>query len=141
MTSQDVTDDELPIRLFLHRTGARPFGHRPPPPVTCSPPAASPEEPDMLFALLLAGLAPGLATAWLLRGRGWPLAGLAGLGVTATLPCLLAATLLMAPPLGIAVAAGAGAAALRAYDDGRVWTGTAWAATAVAALACAGVAL
>lgn len=129
MTSQAVTADELRIR------------HLPPPPAIRTPLAASPQDTDMPLVLLIAGLAPGLATAWLLRGRGWPLAGLAGLAVTAALPCLLAAALLLFPPIGIAVAVGSLAAALRAYDDGRVWTGTVWAVTAVVALTCAGVAL
>ncbi|MEU7048049.1 hypothetical protein [Streptomyces eurythermus] len=97
----------------------------------------------MLFlALCLAGLAPGAATAWLLHHRhGWPTAALAGLGITASLPCLLAAVMLVFPPLGIVVGVGSIGAALRAYDGGRVWVATAWAATAVVALTCAGVAL
>ncbi|MFD6324210.1 hypothetical protein ACFWOL_15370 [Streptomyces sp. NPDC058442] len=95
----------------------------------------------MLLALALAGLAPGAATAWLLRHRGWPLATLAGLGVTISLPGLLLVAMVVFPPLGIAVALAALAAALRAYDAGRVLIGTAWAATAVVALGCAGVAL
>lgn len=95
----------------------------------------------MLLAICLAGLLPGVATVWLLRGRGWLLAALAGLGVTLSLPAALIATMVVFPPLGVAVAVGALAAALHAYDDGRVWIATAWAATACLALACAGVAL
>ncbi|MFH9404911.1 hypothetical protein ACH4JS_34890 [Streptomyces sp. NPDC017638] len=97
----------------------------------------------MLFlALCLAGLAPGAATAWLLHQRhGWLTAVLAGLGVTASLPCLLVAAMVVAPPLGILVALGSIVAALRAYDAGRIWIATTWVATALVALACAGVAL
>ncbi|MEV6803160.1 hypothetical protein [Streptomyces sp. NPDC051132] len=96
----------------------------------------------LFFALCLAGLAPGAATAWLLHQRhGWPLAILAGLGVTASLPCLLVAAMVVFPPLGIVVGIGSGAAALRAYDAGRIGVGTAWTATALVALACAGVTL
>lgn len=96
----------------------------------------------LLFVLFLAGLAPGAATAWLVHHRhGWPAAVLAGLGVTASLPCLLVAAMVVFPPLGIVVGIGSIGAALRAYDAGRVWTATAWAATALVALTCAGVAL
>ncbi|MBL3669072.1 hypothetical protein JL475_24375 [Streptomyces sp. M2CJ-2] len=95
----------------------------------------------MLFALALVGLVPGIATAWLLHRRGWILALLAGLGVTVSLPGLLLVAMVAFPPLGIAVALAALAAALRAYDDGRVLIGTAWASAAVVALGCAGVAL
>ncbi|MFF9285418.1 hypothetical protein [Streptomyces griseosporeus] len=95
----------------------------------------------MLLALCLAGLIPGTVTAWLLRRRGWLVALAAGLGVTLSLPALLLAAMVLFPPLGFAVALAAIAAALHAYDDGRVWIATAWAATAVLALTCAGVAL
>ncbi|MFB7711607.1 hypothetical protein [Streptomyces sp. NPDC056105] len=95
----------------------------------------------MMIAVCLAGLVPGVATAWLLRGRGWPIAVAAGLGVTFSLPLALALTMRLFPPLGVAVAVGSLLAALHAYDEGRVWIGTAWAATACLALTCAGVAL
>ncbi|MGW1595271.1 hypothetical protein [Streptomyces sp. NPDC002343] len=97
----------------------------------------------MLFlALCLAGLAPGAATAWLLHRRhGWLDAVLAGLCVTASLPCLLVAAMVVFPPLGIVVGLGSIVAALRAYDAGQVWIATTWVATALVAFACAGVAL
>ncbi|WP_394434529.1 hypothetical protein [Streptomyces sp. SGAir0957] len=94
----------------------------------------------LLAAICLAGLAPGVATAWLLRGRGWPLAIAAGLGVTLVLPASLIAAMILCPPLGLAVALAAIAEALHAYDDGRIWIATAWAGTAALALACTGVA-
>lgn len=94
----------------------------------------------MLLALALAGLVPGIATAWLLRGRGWLLALAAAAGVTVSLPGLLLVAMIAFPPLGVAVALAAGAAALHAYDDGRVWIGTAWASTAFVAITCAAVA-
>jgi hypothetical protein len=137
MTSQG--GDELRARAYLHRLDAHPFGHQAPPPPAPLP-VTSPEDPDMLLALVLAGLAPGIATAWLLRRRGWPLALLAGLGVTVSLPGLLLLAMVAFPPLGIAVAFGSLIAAIRAYDDGRVWIATAWTAATAVALACAGVA-
>ncbi|MEU6661241.1 hypothetical protein [Streptomyces sp. NPDC046821] len=94
----------------------------------------------MLLAICLAGLLPGIATAWLLRERGWLLASLAGLGIALWLPATLAATMVLFPPLGLAVAAVAAVAGLHAFDEGRVWIATAWAATACLALTCAGVA-
>lgn len=94
----------------------------------------------MLLAICLAALASGIATAWLLRGHGWPLAVLAGAGVTLSLPAALVTTMVLFPPLGVFVAAGSAVAALHAFDDGRVWVATAWAATACLALTCAGVA-
>lgn len=95
----------------------------------------------MLLAICLAGLVPGVATVWLLRGRGWPLAVTAGLSVTLSLPAALIVTMVLFPPLGFAVAVGSCLAALHAYDDGRVWIATVWAATACLALTCAGVSL
>lgn len=93
----------------------------------------------MLIAVLcLAALAPGAATAWLLRARGTLIAILAGAAVTVSLPFLLLMTLAVFPPLGLIVAALAGLAALKAYDDGRVWTATVWAGAMVIACACAG---
>lgn len=95
----------------------------------------------MLLALVcLAGLTPGLATAWYLRheGHGWLLAICAGLGVTASIPAMLLSTLWLFPPLGIAVGLASVLAALRAYDSGRVWAATAWVAAATVALSCAG---
>lgn len=94
----------------------------------------------LLVAICLAGLLPGIATAWLLRERGWPLAIAAGLGVTLALPGTLVIAMIVCPPLGLAVALVSLAEALHAYDNGRVWIGTAWAATVCLALACAGVA-
>jgi hypothetical protein len=133
--------DELRARHYLHRAGARPLGHQPPS-ATCPPPDNPPDEDSvMLLALILAGLTPGVATTWLLRTRGWPLAVLAGLAVTISLPGLLIVAMLLFPPLGVAVALAALLAAVRAYDDGRIWIATAWAATTVVALACVGVAL
>ncbi|MFK0062637.1 hypothetical protein ACIQTN_25845 [Streptomyces werraensis] len=135
MTSQGA--DELRARHYLHTLDAHPFGHQP-----AAPPAPTPpEDPDMLLAIALAGLAPGLATAWLLRHRGWPVALAAGLVVTTSLPLLLVAAMVAFPPLGLAVALGSIAAALHAYDDGRVLAGTAWALSAAISLTCAGVAL
>ncbi|MFD8254696.1 hypothetical protein [Streptomyces werraensis] len=135
MTSQGA--DELRARHYLHTLDAHPFGHQP-----AAPPAPTPpEDPDMLLALTIAGLAPGIATGLLLRHRGWTIALLAGLGVTVSLPLLLVAAMLAFPPLGLAVAIASIAAALHAYDDGRVLAGTAWALSAVISLACAGVAL
>lgn len=95
----------------------------------------------MLLAICLAGLLPGLATVWLLRGHGWPLAVAAGLGVTLSLPAALILTMVVFPPLGVAVAVVSLLAALRALDEGRVWIATVWAATACLALTCAGVSL
>ncbi|WP_439947198.1 hypothetical protein [Streptomyces sp. BBFR109] len=94
----------------------------------------------LLLLICAAGLAPGLATAWLARrrGRSWPLAVAAGAAVTAALPALLVLALLSIPPLALFLAAGAVLAALNAYDDGRVWTATAWAWTAAVCMACAG---
>ncbi|WP_445524781.1 hypothetical protein [Streptomyces cyslabdanicus] len=95
----------------------------------------------MLFlAICLAGLAPGLATVWLVHSRGhsWALAIAAGVGVTACLPLLLLAAVLAWPPAAYAITAVAVLAALKAYDDGRVLIASAWATAAVAAYACAG---
>lgn len=93
----------------------------------------------MLIALLaVAALAPGLATTWRLRHRGWALALLAGVGITAALPFLLLASLIAFPPLGLIVSAVSAVAALKAYDDGRIWFATAWASMAVVATACTG---
>jgi len=93
----------------------------------------------MLIPLLAAAaLAPGLATTWLLRHRGWTLAVLAGVGVTVSLPFLLLSSLIAFPPLGFLVGGAAVLAALSAYDRGAIWVATAWAATAVVAFACAG---
>lgn len=93
----------------------------------------------LLIALLvLAGLAPGVVTGLLLRRRGPLIAVLAGAGVTVSLPFLLLVTLVAVPPLGFALGFLAGAASLRAYDDGRVLVATAWAGAAVVAVGCAG---
>ncbi|MFF7947000.1 hypothetical protein [Streptomyces griseorubiginosus] len=93
----------------------------------------------MLIALLcLAALAPGVATAWLLRKRGHLIAVLAGAGVTVSLPFLLALSLVVFPPLGILVAALAGIAALNAYEEGHLWVATAWGSVVVVACACSG---
>jgi hypothetical protein len=92
----------------------------------------------LITLLVLAGLAPGVATAWFLRRRGRLISLLAGAGVTVSLPFLLLVTLVVVPPLGFVLGFLAGAAALRAYDDGRVLIATAWAGAAVVAVGCAG---
>lgn len=92
----------------------------------------------IIVILCLAALAPGVATVWLLRDRGWLVAALGGLGVTVSVPFLLLVSLVVFPPLGFLIGGGAVLAALKAYDDGRVWVASAWAAAAVLALACAG---
>lgn len=95
----------------------------------------------MLLALVcIAGLTPGIATAWYLHhtGRGWPIALGAAAAVTAALPLALLATMSAFPPIGIAVGLAAALAALRAYDDGRVWVATVWAVAAVISLSGAG---
>lgn len=94
----------------------------------------------MLYALLaVAGLTPGIATVWHLRrqGHGWLLAVLAGVGVTVSLPFLLLSTLVVFPPLGLAVGAAAVLAALTAFDEGRIVFGLVWVHLAVVAFACA----
>lgn len=93
----------------------------------------------LLLVICLAGLSPGIATAWLLRHRGWLLATAAGLAVTVALPGLLLLAVIAMPPLGYLIAALSAAVAVRAYDDGRVFVGTSWAVVVVAAFACAGV--
>lgn len=92
----------------------------------------------LIAALCLAALIPGAATAWLLRARGALIAVLAGAAVTVSLPFLLLVSLAVFPPLGLIVAALAGVAALRAYDDGRVVAATAYAGVLAIACACAG---
>lgn len=93
----------------------------------------------MLLALVcLAALAPGLATAWVLRSRGRLIATLAGAGVTVSLPFLLLISLVVFPPLGVAVGVGAVFAAMDAYDRGRPAIATAWVGLAAVALACSG---
>ncbi|WP_225825622.1 hypothetical protein [Streptomyces naphthomycinicus] len=88
----------------------------------------------MFLAILAAvTLAPGLATAWSLRHRGWPIAVLAGVGVTAALPFLLIVGILAFPPLGVVVAVGSAIAALQSYDRGSIVAGASWAAVAVLA--------
>lgn len=93
----------------------------------------------MLLALLaVAALAPGAITVWRLRHRGWGLALFAGVAVTVALPFVLISSMVVFPPLGIVVAAGAALAALRDYDNGKIWWATGWATLAAVALACAG---
>jgi hypothetical protein len=92
----------------------------------------------LLFLLAVAALAPGACTAWLLRRHGWPLAILAGAGVTLSLPLLLAGGFVVFPGLGVLAGMAACLAALSAYDDGRVWAATTWAGCAAAAFTCAG---
>ncbi|MFC8515502.1 hypothetical protein [Streptomyces sp. NPDC057257] len=93
----------------------------------------------MLIAVLcLTALAPGVATAWLLRARGPLIATLAGAAVTAALPFLLLVSLIVFPPLGLVVAILAVIAALTAYDRGRLWAATAWTGIALVASAYAG---
>ncbi|MFC7880470.1 hypothetical protein ACFUVV_01080 [Streptomyces sp. NPDC057376] len=93
----------------------------------------------LLLAICIAGLAPGITTALLLRHRGRLLATLAGLAVTLALPCLLILAMVAMPPLGYVVAACSAAIAVKAYDEGRVLVGTAWVLVVVASFACAGV--
>ncbi|MEH0574329.1 hypothetical protein QBA54_07495 [Streptomyces sp. B21-108] len=95
----------------------------------------------MLLLILCAGaLAPGAATVWLLRHRryAWPLALLAGLGVTLSLPFLLLATMFVFPPLGILAGGAALYAAFNALDAGRLTAFTGWTAAALLAFSCAG---
>lgn len=92
----------------------------------------------MIYALLIAALIPGVATTIQLRARGWPLAILAGLGVTCSIPFVALSCLVVFPPLGLAVAALALVAALNAYDAGRIWTATLYGTLAVVAVGCAG---
>lgn len=92
----------------------------------------------MIYALLVAALIPGVITSIRLRPRGWPIAVLAGLGVTLSIPFVALSCIVFFPPLGIAVGVLAVVAALNAYDSGRVGTATLWAITAVIALGCAG---
>ncbi|MFI5685879.1 hypothetical protein [Streptomyces sp. NPDC051636] len=92
----------------------------------------------LITVLCLAGLAPGLATVWLVRRRSsWLLAVLAGVAVTVALPFLLLTSLVLFPPLGIAVGLAAALAALRAYDRGRIWSATVWAGVTALAVSCA----
>ncbi|MYU22924.1 hypothetical protein [Streptomyces sp. SID8352] len=93
----------------------------------------------MLLIVCLAGLAPGIATAWLLRTRGWAVATTAGLTVTLAAPALLLISMTALPPLGWIVAVYAAVTAARSFDDGRIWTGCAWATLLTIALGCAGV--
>ncbi|WP_075737522.1 hypothetical protein [Streptomyces acidiscabies] len=98
----------------------------------------------MLLALIIvaAGLAPGVAAGWYTHRRhGWPLAALAAAGATACLPFLLLVALTVFPPLGFAIGVGTALAALRAYDEGRVWIATALVAAAMLAFSCAGLIL
>lgn len=94
----------------------------------------------LLVVLCLAALAPGAATVWLLRHhrRGWLIAALGGVLVTASVPFLLLVSLVLFPPLGILISGGAALAAVNAYDHDRIWVATAWAVLAAGALACAG---
>ncbi|HEY6114865.1 MAG TPA: hypothetical protein VI172_02805 [Candidatus Dormibacteraeota bacterium] len=94
----------------------------------------------MILALLLTvtALTPGVITVIRLRARGWPIAVLAGLGVTLSIPFVALSCILLFPPLGLAVGILAVVAALNAYDAGRIWTATTWATIAVVALGCAG---
>lgn len=94
----------------------------------------------LLTLVCLAGLAPGIATAWYVHHRehGWLLAVLAGAGVTACLPLCLLTALVAVPGLALATGVAAGLAALGAYDQGRVWVATAWVSAAGIAFWCAG---
>ncbi|MYR45068.1 hypothetical protein [Streptomyces sp. SID5910] len=93
----------------------------------------------LLLAVCLAGLAPGITTALLLRRHGWLPAAAAGLGVTLALPGLLLLALIAMPPLAYLLAVCSVIIAARAFDEGRVWVGCAWAIVLATALACAGV--
>jgi hypothetical protein len=92
----------------------------------------------MIYALLAAALIPGVITAIRLRTRGWPLAVAAGIGVTLSIPFTLLSCIVFFPPLGFAVGVLAAAAALNAYDAGKIWFATLWATVAVIACSCAG---
>ncbi|GAA3956842.1 hypothetical protein GCM10022384_07460 [Streptomyces marokkonensis] len=136
MTSQGA--DELRVLHYLHQLDVHPAGHHHAPPVP--PPSTSPPEDTMLLlAICLAGLAPGLATVWLLRRKGWLLATLTGLAVTLALPGLLILAMVAMPPLGYVIAVCSVVIAVRAFDEGRVWVGCAWAVVLVVSFACAGV--
>ncbi|QZZ32604.1 hypothetical protein A7X85_10010 [Streptomyces sp. ST1015] len=96
----------------------------------------------LVLILVAAGLGPGVAAGWYVQRRhGWPLAVLAGIGATTCLPFLLLTMLIVFPPLGFAAGVGAGIAALRAYDEGRIWVGTALVGVMMVALSCAGMAV
>lgn len=98
----------------------------------------------MLIALAaVLGLAPGLATAWLLRGRGWHPAAvaLAGACVTVLTVVGLLVSLAVLAPLAIFATTGCVLAALRAYDRGRLLTATGWMSLAAVCMWCAGWAL
>ncbi|GGX99211.1 hypothetical protein [Streptomyces fructofermentans] len=94
----------------------------------------------LLLAICLAGLTPGLATAWYIRhcGRSWTLAALAGAAVVLALPATLLVGLAMVPALAYALAVVTALLALQAYDDDRIWMGAAWAVATAVALGCAG---
>lgn len=97
----------------------------------------------LFLVICLAGLAPGLATAWYVRHRGYSrnMAALAGAAITASLPFLLLLTMAVFPPLGFCIGLMAAGLALTAYDDGKIWIATAWATVAAVALACSGWAI
>ncbi|MFI8535375.1 hypothetical protein ACIGMX_34660 [Streptomyces aquilus] len=92
----------------------------------------------ILAAICLTALAPGVATVWLLRRHGWLRAVVAGVGATLSLPFLLLVSLIVFPPLGFLLGAGAAALAVHYYDDGRLWVATAWAALCFVAVTCSG---
>ncbi|MFF7553585.1 hypothetical protein ACFZA9_11945 [Streptomyces olivaceus] len=129
--------DELRARHYLHQLGAHPAGHHHTP--ATPPPASPPEDTMLLLAICLAGLTPGIATTWLLHRHGWPLAILAGIAVTVSIPGLLLVAMIAMPPLGYLIAAVAVFAAVRAFDDGRIWVACAWATVLATAIACAGL--
>lgn len=92
----------------------------------------------MLLALLaVACLAAGVITVWRLRHHGWGVALLAGIGCTVTLPLIAISGMVTFPPLGLALGAAAVLAALRDYDNGKIWYATGWATLAAVAFACA----
>jgi hypothetical protein len=96
----------------------------------------------LLLAIFSSGaLAMGLATVWLLHKRNhrWPIAVLAGLGATLSMPFLLLTVLVLFPPVGILAGGLILLAALGSYDRGHVLAGTALAAVGVLAIACAGL--
>ncbi|WP_314411388.1 hypothetical protein [Streptomyces sp. DSM 40484] len=98
----------------------------------------------MLLAIVcIAGLTPGIATAWWIyrTGRGWPLALALGFTVTAALPLALLATMALFPAIGAAVGVASALAALHAYDKGQVFVCGAWAVAAFISLSCAGWAI
>lgn len=93
----------------------------------------------LIIAIALAGLAPGVFTAWRVhRLHGWIPAILAGTGVTIALVAGLLISLAMVPGLAVIVAAGCLFAALRDFDRGHIFFACAWVGLAAVFMSCAG---